>query len=100
MSGHGDAETLKQTKQSQANSLEILESEARVWIEEILGVCLPGPLADELKNGVRLCELVSKIQPGIAPKPSTSQMPFKMFINMGFTTQTVVNLNKLIHLSL
>ena len=57
--------------------MDAMESEAKAWIEELVDVKLSGSLMEELKSGVVLCNLVNAIEPGIAPAPSTSKMPFK-----------------------
>ena len=61
-----------------AEELAVMESEAREWIEAILGEPIPaGPLIPELKSGVVLCRLANAIQPGLVATPSLSKMPFK-----------------------
>jgi len=53
------------------------EAECRAWIEAVTGDKLEGTLQEALKNGIVLCEVVNRIQPGITRKPSASSMPFK-----------------------
>nr|XP_057924727.1 calponin-2 [Doryrhamphus excisus] len=40
------------------------EEELRVWIEDVTGVCIGPDFQKGLKNGVILCELINKLQPG------------------------------------
>ena len=47
------------SRQSQVDTMDTLETEARTWLEEMTGNAVPGALADELKNGVMLCNVPS-----------------------------------------
>jgi len=58
------------------------EAECRAWIEAVTGDKLEGTLQEALKNGIVLCEVVNRIQPGITRKPSASSMPFKQMENI------------------
>ena len=61
-----------------------MEPSARTWIEALLGEPLPeGPLVEQLKSGVVLCNVANAIKPGLCPTPSASKMPFKQMENIG-----------------
>mmetsp|Transcript_6279 Transcript_6279/g.17601 ORF Transcript_6279/g.17601 Transcript_6279/m.17601 type:complete len:463 (-) Transcript_6279:376-1764(-) len=61
-----------------------LESEARSWIEAVIGEPLgAGSMHEELKSGEILCKLVNAIKPGSVPKISTMKTPFKQMENIG-----------------
>ena len=61
-----------------------LEAEARDWMERVTGDRLPGgSLHAALKDGVYLCKLINKLQPGSVPKVNSSKMAFKMMENIG-----------------
>ena len=60
-----------------------MESEARAWIEAMLGEKLGAlSLQEELKDGVVLCRIANTIEPGVCPKPSTARMAFKQMDNI------------------
>ena len=61
-----------------------MEKELLAWIksvlpEEELG---EGTLAEQLKSGVALCNLLNALSPGCCPKPSTSKISFKQQENI------------------
>jgi hypothetical protein len=60
------------------------EKEVRGWISTILGEELPTDQSFQeiLKNGVILCKLANKIEPGIIRKINTSKMPFMQMENI------------------
>lgn len=60
------------------------ETEAQVWMEEILGAKFPaGELyEDVLKDGTVLCQVMNKIAPGSVGKINTSGGQFKMMENI------------------
>ena len=59
------------------------ETDARVWIEAVLGEPLgDGTMHEALKSGVVLCNLANKISPGCCPKPSTKKLPFMQMENI------------------
>eukprot|EP00794_Sanderia_malayensis_P005249 gene5249-5913_t len=66
-----------------------LAKQAMCWIEAVLGERLfAGDYSSEavhekLKDGVVLCKLINKIQPGCVPKINSSKMAFKMMENIG-----------------
>ncbi|KAG6610706.1 IQ motif containing GTPase activating protein [Phytophthora cinnamomi] len=65
-----------------ASSGPTAEEEAQEWIEAVLGEKFLASFADSLKDGVILCTLMNKIQPGLIPKIQTSTMPFKQMENV------------------
>ena len=70
-------------QQHVADDLPKMEVDAKTWIGSVLGESLPdGPLQPLLKDGVRLCNLVNVLQPGICPKPAVTTMPFKQMDNI------------------
>ena len=84
MDDYGNRDPDAVRRQSQADTDAILESEAREWIEEVLGEALTEfDLAEALKSGVVLCNLVNKVQPGSVAKIASSSMPFKQMENIG-----------------
>jgi len=52
------------------------DSEAKNWIETVLGKKLKGGLMDALKDGVVLCDLANAIQPGTCSKYKPSSVAF------------------------
>ena len=50
------------------------EEQAMDWIEEVTGIHLDDFHSD-LKSGVALCALINTIYPGVAPNPSTRDLP-------------------------
>ena len=61
-----------------------LEAEARDWMERVTGERLPaGSFHAALKDGVYLCKLINKLQPGSVSKVNNSKMAFKMMENIG-----------------
>jgi transgelin len=60
------------------------EAEAQDWIETVLGAKFPPgeKYEDALKDGIILCKLMNKLQPGLVPKINTSGATFKMMENI------------------
>ena len=68
-----------------AQRLEVMETEAKAWIEKVLGCALgPGRLQPKLKSGVVLCDLANQLEPDVCKKPSASSQPFAQRENIGF----------------
>ena len=60
-----------------------MEAAAWAWIEAVLVEPLRGPsLQVKLQDGVALCNLMNKLQPGICPEPSASTAPFQQMENV------------------
>jgi len=60
-----------------------LEAEVLGWIEAVLGERLPqGAYEEVLKDGVIICRLMNKLQPGSVPKINTQGGQFKMMENI------------------
>lgn len=60
-----------------------LEGEVLAWIEAIVGEKLTaGSFEDVLRDGVVLCKLIEKLQPGSVPKINTSGGQFKFMENI------------------
>lgn len=60
-----------------------MEDEAREWIETITDMEIGEEFGAGLKDGVILCSLVNKIQPGVVARIETkSKMPFKLMENV------------------
>ena len=65
------------------------EREAMAWLAEITGdsslrsVTGASAVHEKLKDGVILCSLINKLQPGSVPKVNSSKMAFKMMENIG-----------------
>ncbi len=60
------------------------EAEIQRWIEAVLGENFPPgkPFEDCLKDGIMLCRLMNKLEPGIVPKINESGPSFKMMENV------------------
>ncbi|UJR10606.1 hypothetical protein I4U23_014803 [Adineta vaga] len=60
-----------------------LDREAQEWVEAVIGEKFPsGSYEDALKDGVILCKLINKLQPGAIPKYATSGGAFKLRENI------------------
>jgi len=60
------------------------EADVTQWMEGILGEKLPGPdFHSSLKNGVLLCNLLNKLQPGCCKVPKKANAPFVQMENIG-----------------
>ncbi|XP_072420623.1 calponin-1-like isoform X3 [Chiloscyllium punctatum] len=55
----------------------------RRWIEDVTGATLTENLMEELKNGVILCQLINKLQPGSVKKISDSPQNWHQLENIG-----------------
>ncbi|EDV25254.1 uncharacterized protein TRIADDRAFT_25453 [Trichoplax adhaerens] len=59
------------------------EKEVLDWIETVIGESLSGSSAKEkLKDGIALCKLINKLQPGSVAKINESKMAFKQMENI------------------
>jgi hypothetical protein len=60
------------------------DKEAQEWIETILGAKFPPneTYEEALKDGIILCKLMNKINPGSIPKVNTTGASFKMMENI------------------
>ena len=59
------------------------EAEAQVWIETITGEKFMGAcFEDSLRDGIMLCKMMNKLQPGIVGKINTSGGDYKMMDNL------------------
>ncbi|XP_058887685.1 calponin-3-like isoform X1 [Acipenser ruthenus] len=60
------------------------EEELRVWIEDVTGMQIGGENFQKgLKDGVILCKLINKLQPGSVKKINHSQLNWHMLENLG-----------------
>ncbi|CAF0894405.1 unnamed protein product [Rotaria sp. Silwood1] len=60
-----------------------LDREAQEWVEAVIGEKFPSdPYEDALKDGVILCKLMNKLQPGAIPKYATTGGAFKLRENI------------------
>ncbi|CAF2376553.1 unnamed protein product [Rotaria sp. Silwood2] len=60
-----------------------LDREVQQWIEAVIGEKFPsGSYDDALKDGIILCKLMNKLQPGAIPKICTSGGGFKLRENV------------------
>ncbi|XP_068160392.1 calponin-3a [Antennarius striatus] len=59
------------------------EEELRSWVEEVTGRCVGENFQKGLKDGVILCELINKLQPGSVKKINVSQVNWHMLENHG-----------------
>lgn len=62
----------------------VQEREAQEWIEAVVGVKFPPNLPYEmvLRDGILLCRLMNRLQPGIVQKLNTSGGDYKMMDNL------------------
>uniref|UniRef100_A0A3Q0T2T4 Calponin 3 n=1 Tax=Amphilophus citrinellus TaxID=61819 RepID=A0A3Q0T2T4_AMPCI len=58
------------------------EEELRIWIEEITGASIGPDFQKGLKNGVILCELINKLQPGSVKKINQSALNWHQLENL------------------
>lgn len=60
------------------------ELEAQQWIEQVVGERFPPgvPYEDVLRNGIFLCKLMNKLQPGIISKINVSGGDYKFMDNL------------------
>lgn len=60
------------------------EAEAQQWIEKIIGERFPAGVRyeDALRDGVILCRLMNKLQPGLVTKINTSGGDYKFMDNL------------------
>uniref|UniRef100_U5EWN7 Calponin n=1 Tax=Corethrella appendiculata TaxID=1370023 RepID=U5EWN7_9DIPT len=66
------------------------DREAQEWMESILGKKFPNcPYEDALQDGVILCNLINKLQPGAVAKINTSGGQFKMMENINLFQQAI-----------
>ena len=80
--GYGMTAELKDKQDAKYD--HTLEANAREWLESVAEEKMaPGNLHEALKDGVFLCKVINKLNPGSVPKISTSKMPFKMMENIG-----------------
>lgn len=59
------------------------EEELRFWIEEVTGMPIGDNFQKGLKDGVILCELINKLQPGSIKKINNSQLNWHKLENLG-----------------
>ncbi|KAF6729866.1 Calponin-3 [Oryzias melastigma] len=59
------------------------EEELRFWIEEVTGMSIGENFQKGLKDGVILCELINKLQPGLVKKINHSQLNWHKLENLG-----------------
>ncbi|XP_035769932.1 calponin-3-like isoform X1 [Neolamprologus brichardi] len=59
------------------------EEELRFWIEEVTGMSIGENFQKGLKDGVILCELINKLQPGSVKKINLSQLNWHKLENLG-----------------
>ncbi|XP_063237809.1 muscle-specific protein 20-like [Bacillus rossius redtenbacheri] len=60
------------------------EAEAQRWIEVVTGERFPPgvPFEHALRDGILLCKLMNRLQPGLVPKINTSGGDYKMMDNL------------------
>lgn len=70
-----------------------MDKEAQEWIEAVLGTKFPaGKLyEDVLKDGVVLCKLINKLQPGSVPKINETGGQFKFMENINNFQMAIKN---------
>lgn len=54
------------------------EKEAKEWMKAVVGSFPDGKFQEALKDGVFLCKLINKLQPGSVSSINSSKMAFKM----------------------
>ena len=67
------------------------DKEAQYWIEEVLGEKFPAGVLyeDALRDGLILCKLINKLEPGAVAKINTSGGQFKMMENINLFQQAI-----------
>lgn len=60
------------------------EREAQEWVEQVTGMRFPPgvPYEEVLRDGILLCNLMNRLQPGIIQKINTSGGDYKMMDNL------------------
>uniref|UniRef100_A0A673IVE8 Calponin-1-like n=1 Tax=Sinocyclocheilus rhinocerous TaxID=307959 RepID=A0A673IVE8_9TELE len=58
------------------------EEALRMWIHEVTGRTVPDNFMEGLKDGVILCELINKLQPGSVPKVNHSTLNWHKLENI------------------
>ncbi|KTG35325.1 hypothetical protein cypCar_00013653 [Cyprinus carpio] len=58
------------------------EEDLRIWIHEVTGRPVPDNFMEGLKDGVILCELINKLQPGSVPKVNHSTLNWHKLENI------------------
>ncbi|OXA50648.1 muscle-specific protein 20 [Folsomia candida] len=59
------------------------EAEAAAWVQQVVGEQFPPvPYEDILRNGIVLCKLINRLQPGIIKKVNTSGGDYKFIDNI------------------
>ncbi|XP_038068192.1 calponin-1-like isoform X1 [Patiria miniata] len=61
----------------------VAEQEAREWIEAVVGEPIQDNFQEGLKDGIILCKLANKLQPGSVRRINESKMAFKQMQNIG-----------------
>ncbi|XP_038068193.1 calponin-3-like isoform X2 [Patiria miniata] len=59
----------------------VAEQEAREWIEAVVGEPIQDNFQEGLKDGIILCKLANKLQPGSVRRINESKMAFKQVVN-------------------
>ncbi|XP_063305593.1 calponin-1 [Pelobates fuscus] len=67
------------------------EAELREWIESTTGRSLGNKFMDALKDGVILCELINKLQPGSVRKINESTQNWHQLENIGNFTKAITD---------
>uniref|UniRef100_A0A671L8F4 Calponin n=1 Tax=Sinocyclocheilus anshuiensis TaxID=1608454 RepID=A0A671L8F4_9TELE len=65
-----------------------MEEALRMWIHEVTGRTVPDNFMEGLKDGVILCELINKLQPGSIPKVNYSALNWHKAKTKGFYTKS------------
>ncbi|CAL8281309.1 unnamed protein product [Lota lota] len=65
------------------------EDELRVWIEDVTGCSIGPDFQKGLKNGVTLCQLINKLQPGSVKKINQSSMNWHQLENLTTFTKAI-----------
>jgi hypothetical protein len=59
------------------------EAEAMQWIQQVIGEPFPPlPYEEALRNGIILCKLMARLQPGIIKRVNTSGGDYKFMDNL------------------
>ncbi|XP_072346836.1 calponin-1-like isoform X1 [Scyliorhinus torazame] len=69
----------------------------RNWIEDVTGATLTENLMDDLKNGVILCQLINKLQPGSVKKISDSPQNWHQLENIGNFVKAIIKYGVKLH---
>ncbi|CAL8302172.1 unnamed protein product [Merluccius merluccius] len=73
------------------------EEELRLWIQDVTGKRVGEPFMESLKDGVILCELINKLQPGSVRKINNSTQNWHQLENIGNFVRAITKYGLKLH---